>query len=260
MKKLITFAGVALMLAACANEETIIESGQIALSLNASTDVEVSAATRAVTNLTDEEAANYNIQVFQGDVKRLEPVKYDAFKTTKMVYPIGSDYTVTAESCTEEEARTANQNWGQVRYAGVSEPFAIRTNETTATTVTCRMANAKVSIMYDETFKEVFTEYSVSVHALGDEGRKCSFTSSATFESPVAYFNVTGATPKIVCEVSANFNGNNKTSTLEIDMAAAKWYKVTVKTSAAGKINLSSISVDDTVTEENQECPVNPYE
>ena len=50
-----------------------------------------------------------------------------------------------------------------MRYFGTSAPFEVRTNEISNVKVTCTMANAKVSIAYDEVFAQVFNGYTVEV-------------------------------------------------------------------------------------------------
>lgn len=49
-----------------------------------------------------------------------------------------------------------------------------------------------------------------------------------------------------------------RTATQTIQLEAAKWYKLNIKTSASGRIDMG-ISVDDTVEEKPQDVEVNPY-
>lgn len=151
MKKLLALAGIALIAAACTNnDEPVQECGQINLTLENSTAPEIEVSTRTVTDLTETDAKDYNIQVLQNDNVKLESTNFLTFKNTTFIFPIGSGYTVTAESCTEEVGQSANDGVGQIRYFGTSAPFEVRTNEISNVKVTCTMANAKVSIAYDE--------------------------------------------------------------------------------------------------------------
>lgn len=54
------------------------------------------------------------------------------------------------------------------------------------------------------------------------------------------------------------YKGNVRTATQTIQLEAAKWYKLNIKTSASGRIDMG-ISVDDTVEEKPQDVEVNPY-
>ena len=157
MKKLLALAGIALIAAACTNnDEPVQECGQINLTLENSTAPEIEVSTRTVTDLTETDAKDYNIQVLQNGNVKLESTNFLTFKNTTFIFPIGSGYTVTAESCTEEVGQSANDGVGQIRYFGTSAPFEVRTNEISNVKVTCTMANAKVSIAYDEVFAQVF--------------------------------------------------------------------------------------------------------
>ena len=144
MKKLLALAGIALIAAACTNnDEPVQECGQINLTLENSTAPEIEVSTRTVTDLTETDAKDYNIQVLQNGNVKLESTNFLTFKNTTFIFPIGSGYTVTAESCTEEVGQSANDGVGQIRYFGTSAPFEVRTNEISNVKVTCTMANAK---------------------------------------------------------------------------------------------------------------------
>ena len=157
MKKLLALAGIALIAAACTNnDEPVQECGQINLTLENSTAPEIEVSTRTVTDLTETDAKDYNIQVLQNGNVKLESTNFLTFKNTTFIFPIGSGYTVTAESCTEEVGQSANDGVGQIRYFGTSAPFEVKTNEISNVKVTCTMANAKVSIAYDEVFAQDF--------------------------------------------------------------------------------------------------------
>ena len=64
----------------------------------------------------------------------------------------------------EPEAESANDGWGQRRYAGQSASFAIKPGETTKVGVGCTVANAGVEVVFDETMAHHFTtSYSVTI-------------------------------------------------------------------------------------------------
>ena len=126
MKKLLALAGIALIAAACTNnDEPVQECGQINLTLENSTAPEIEVSTRTVTDLTETDAKDDNIQVLQNGNVKLESTNFLTFKNTTFIFPIGSGYTVTAESCTEEVGQSANDGVGQIRYFGTSAPFEV---------------------------------------------------------------------------------------------------------------------------------------
>lgn len=261
MKKLLALAGIALIAAACTNnDEPAQECGQINLTLENSTAPEIEVNTRTIKDLTETEAKEYNIQVLQDDNVKLGATNYLTFKNTTFIFPIGSGYTVTAESCTEEDGKSANDGVGQVRYFGTSAPFEIKTNEISNVKVTCTMANAKVSITYDEVFAQVFTGYTVQVSTEADPSRVITFGSDSKCNSTydAAFFNIDSQNPNLKCVVSGTYKGNVRTATQIIPLEAAKWYKLNIKTSASGQIGMG-ILVDDTVEEKPQDVEVNPY-
>lgn len=261
MKKLLTLAGIALIAAACTNnDEPAQEYGQINLTLENFTTPEIEVDTRAITDLTETEAKDYNIQVLQNNNVKLEATDYLTFKNTTFIFPIGSGYAVTAESCTEDVAKTANGGIGQVRYFGTSAPFEVKTNEVSNVKVTCSMANAKVSINYDEVFSNVFTDFTVAVSTEAEPSRVMTFDSNGKCNSTydAAFFNIDSQNPNLKCVVSGTYKGNVRTATQTIPLEAAKWYKLNIKTSASGQIDMS-IAVDDTIEEKPQDVEINPY-
>ena len=100
------------------------------------------------------------------------------------------------------------------------------------------MANAKVSIAYDEVFAQVFNGYTVEVSTEAEPSRIITFDSNG--------------------KCNSTYKGNVRTATQTIQLEAAKWYKLNIKTSASGRIDMG-ISVDDTVEEKPQDVEVNPY-
>lgn len=261
MKKLLALAGIALIAAACTNnDEPVQECGQINLTLENSTAPEIEVSTRTVTDLTETDAKDYNIQVLQNGNVKLESTNFLTFKNTTFIFPIGSGYTVTAESCTEEVGQSANDGVGQIRYFRTSAPFEVRTNEISNVKVTCTMANAKVSIAYDEVFAQVFNGYTVEVSTEAEPSRIITFDSNGKCNSiyDAAFFNIDSKNPNLKCTVSGTYKGNVRTATQTIQLEAAKWYKLNIKTSASGRIDMG-ISVDDTVEEKPQDVEINPY-
>ena len=138
------------------NEEE--EMGDFALTLTGET-----APTRSTTTvITEEDAKNFLITIYKGS---------DVYRPTARLKDVntrlsaGYGYSITAESCSEEEAITVNDGWGQRRYAGISESFSIKAGQTTAVSVGCSVANAGVEVMFDPSVPDYFTtSYNVTIH------------------------------------------------------------------------------------------------
>ena len=125
-------------------------------------ELSLGSATRATsTVISKEEADNYWVTVYKGqDISREKTRLKDFNKRLSAGY----GYIVEAESCLEPEAESANNGWGQRRYAGQSASFAIKPGETTKVGVGCTVANAGVEVVFDETMAHHFTtSYSVTI-------------------------------------------------------------------------------------------------
>lgn len=260
MKQYLSLLLAAMLMTACSNdnEPGIIEYGTISLALSA--DKEVSVTTRADA-ATPTELANYLITIKQGAETKLEPTKYsDKFgEGSTMTYETGTGYTLTAESCTEALAESANDNWGTARFADTSDAFSITSGNATPVALVCSMQNARVSVNYNETFKSVFTDYTVEVHETSASSRTLTFQSDATTSGPYAYFNI-DANPQLTYVIKGKFNGSEvrelKTGTCIL--AAKQWSKLNISADSNGQISLS-ITIDTAVTEIDEEINVNPY-
>ena len=169
-------------------------TGRFALTLDADNiNVEVE-DTRA--GLSAEKAANYNICLYQGENQLWTSTKkYSDLDASDYLLGIGTGYSVTAESCTEEEAETTNEGWGCKRYAGKSEPFAIEASKTTPVTVNCTATNGGLCVVFDKSFTDTFGRYEVSIE--DERGLKFDATNKSTFDADdnrtggaVAYYNL----------------------------------------------------------------------
>lgn len=103
--------------------------------------------------------------------------------------PVGF-YTVSAENITETESLTSPDKWGQVRYAGTSgQKEVVAGLNPTRFSLTCRMVNTAVSVVFGENIDKHFKDYSITAYTV--ETRKLEYTPSNTVgENPVVgYFN-----------------------------------------------------------------------
>ena len=258
MKK-VTYLLLTALLAACSNntdnDPQPVEYGTISLGISNDESVTVSPREAA----TPEVLANYNITVKQGEDQKYNG-KYSTLTTT---YPAGTNYTVSAESCTDDEALTANSNWGQARYFGQTEnSFEIKANENTAVAFTCTMTNTKVCVIWDPTISDnsFFSEYSVQLWEASNVSRSCTFGSTSVEDNPVAFFNI-DSDPQLTGTVSYKFGGVSKTATISpITLKAKDYNKLTVKASGSNGGIALTITIDDTTTPVSTDIDINPYQ
>lgn len=263
MKKRYFFAAAGLMmLAACTNNDEPQVEQYGTISLGMSSDISVS--TRATT-LDAAQLANYQIAINQsGTADAIKEGTYASLFNTgnTMTLKTGTGYTLTAASCTDAEAESANENKGQMQLKGTSSSFAVNANQTTNVTVACTVANATLSVMWDSSITSqasVFSDLKAEIYENSNASRKFTFTNN-TSTDPKPWFNI-DRDPELQGTISYKFNGTAKSYTFSgIALAAAKHVKLTISASANnGQISVS-ITVDDTVTDDDQSITTNPYE
>lgn len=259
MKKMIFMAVAGFMsLASCSNsdEPQVEQFGTISLGMSA----DITVSTRTVTSLTPEQLADYQITLKQGEEIKKNGTYSTLFQGgNTMIVNTGTGYTLTAASCTDDVAESANNNQGQVQYKGTSEAFTVNANQNTDVAVKCTVANAQVSVTWDSSIanSSAFTDLKAEVYENSKESRKFTFTNSDT--DPHPFFNI-DSDPKLVGTITYKFNGNEKNYTIKgIALAPAKHIKLAISASTnSGQITVT-ITVDDTVEEENHPIEINPY-
>lgn len=260
MNKYISFLILAAAMTACSNdhEPIVTEYGNISLDIGSETEVTVNS--RAATTLSPEDAAGYYITIKKDGNIKLAPTQYSALTTDKLAYPAESGYTVTAESYNPANADFGNSDWGEVRFAGISNPITIIAHQDNPVTIPCKMCNAKASVSFDQTFVSAFTNYSVEIYESSNAARTLTFDTTTALDK-AAYFNI-DSDPEITYTVKGQFNGTDEVKTLTTSTAtltASKWVKLNVKANENGKVTLS-ITVDNSVIETPIDVPVNPYQ
>lgn len=268
MKKLLLpLAVMAVSLNACISEDfpelnnsnqsqsTEYGFGTIRLGVDADNSVVV----RNVSDVNEAELGAYNITVKQGEETKKSGKYSELFTNNTMTLAAGTNYTITAESCTEEEAAPVGEA-GKARYLGTSSQFTVSANQNTPVEVTCTIANAQVSIIWSDAFKtnSAFSNCKVVYYASEKEGRQ--FTSTQGAESNLEpYFNV-GEDTKLVGTISYSFNGTEKAADLTaIPLAAATHVKLTIGIDESNGQITVTVKKDDTVTDDNKFQDINPY-
>lgn len=205
------------------------ENGYIDLSLTRGV------ATRATTStITQEEAGNFLVSIYKGS----EPYRSTVLlKNLEKNLPAGGGYSIKAENCDEQTAITANDGWGQKRYAGISGQFRIESGRTTKVSISCSVVNSGLTFTFDESVKSLGS-YSMTVT---DGNRQIVFDS--TTDGKIAYFNVPAeGTKDVTYHLVAG--GIDKEGTLALSMAKLK--NLTIANPTEGSLDLS-ITYDDTM-------------
>ncbi len=255
MKKVTILLLTALM-TACSNntdnDPQPVEYGTISLGIGNDESVTVSPRAAA----TDDELADYTIKILQNSEQKNTFVYKN--RPNPITVAAGAGYVVAAESCDEYAAESANENWGQARYAGASSSFEVKANQDNVATLTCSMANMQVSVTWDSSIANTdkFTDYSLTMQKSTNASRTLTFNSSTTDKS--AFFNVE-ASATLTGTISYTFNGQPKSASItSIALVAKKHAKLTVKASDTGALTLV-ITIDKSVTEKPLEETINPY-
>ncbi len=101
--------------------------------------------------------------------------------------PVGM-YTVKAENVTEEASLTQPDEWGQVRYAGSSATKEVKVGAMTDFSFTCSIVNAAVSVVFDSSIADYFTDYTVTAYATEDRQLVYNQTNTSSETPIVGYF------------------------------------------------------------------------
>ncbi len=172
MRKLISYSSSILLLVAafsCQKHEVESATGMIYLSLENSPVVEV------VTRASDVEVDDFRVYVTSSE----KSYSYFYNEMAGGVVVSSGMYTVAAENVSEAVSLSSNSNWGQPRYYGQSEEKQVGgKSEATEFSLTCTMANAALSVAFDETIVRNFLDYTVVAYT--DDSRKLEYNSGNT--------------------------------------------------------------------------------
>lgn len=246
-----------LSFAACSNEENPLlseEMGEIRFSVVDTTEVKIT--TKASLNFDVDE---FKVSLSRGDEPIFTNKRYGDIEGSTMNCSASPDYVLTVESCTEAEAESANQGWGQARATG-KEEFAVAANESKTVTVNCGLANSSVSVDFSDYITSMYTSYSIELHATDATSRTFTFDkSNYTFKT--AYFNVGESGRKLDYTVTLPSFEKPYTGTLTLEPSQS--YKLSVKvegedTSTTAKLE---VTVNGTLLKEEILTEgINPYQ
>ena len=238
----------------CTNDEDPIPSnatGEIRFSVVDTTAVEIT--TKAPFGL---DVNKFKVNLTRGNEPVFSGIYGDIAGETRTC-SAGSDYMLTAVSCTEAEAESANSGWGQARVYG-EKSFAVVAGETDTVTVECGLVNSSVDVDFSDFIKSTYKEYSVEIHT--DEPYRSFTLNKANHNVKTAYYNVGESGRTLYCTV--NLPGFEKPFRDTVEMVPSRSYKLMVKViGEAGDMSASlDIAVDNTLQEVNKPESINPYE
>ena len=244
-----------LSFSACTNEENPLlseETGEIRFSVVDTTDVEIT--TKASLNFDVNE---FKVSLSRGDEPIFTNKRYGDIEGSTVTCSASPDYVLTVESCTEAEAESANQGWGQARATG-KEEFTVAANESKTVTVNCGLANSSVDVDFSDYITSMFSAYSIEIHATDATSRTFTFNEN-NYQFKTAYFNV-GEKRELTYTVT--LPSPYKVYTEKLEIAPSKSYKLSVKVGGEGtSTNVTlGITVDGTLLDEiSLTEKINPY-
>lgn len=205
------------------------------------------APTRSTTTtISPEEAKNFLITVSKGEEIIRGPQTLGAMD---MRFPAGQGYKVYAESCTESDAESNNNNWGQKRFTG-SADFGIIKGETTKVKVGMSVVNASLCVIINPSLSNYFRKSCTVTLSEADRGLIWNYDNAGKTEDgvstdgQVAYFNVNeGETRTIHYTIIVANDNNTLTKEGTVSLSRAKMVRLNLAYDS-GFFNLA-INVND---------------
>lgn len=223
--------------AACSNEENSLlseETGEIRFSVVDTTEVEITTKASHYFDVNE-----IKVSLSRGNESIFSNKKYGDIAGSVITCSASPDYVLTAESCTETEAESANQGWGKARVSG-KETFAVVANESKTVTVNCGVANSSVSVDFSDYITSMYTSYSVELHATDAASRTFTFDkSNYTFKT--AYFNVSESGR--VLAYTVNLPNLEKPYPGTLTLEPSKSYTLSVKVEGEGSTATATLGI-----------------
>ena len=199
--------------------------GFLSLSLDIDTDIED--LTRATT-VDQADYSAYNVALYRGETQ-LWKTTYDRFVSDVAFNRIpAGEYVIEVESCTAEDA---DNGAGKMRMYG-SESVTVEAGKTSDASVSCTMANARVTLAMSPEFASAIVEGSIGA-SVTDGVRKIAISGidQQHLLERAVYFNVDLPSGKTVTfTVTAGIAENQKLKTFElpVTLKPGVWNKVTL--------------------------------
>ena len=260
MKKgitLIALASALLLGSGCSlqNSQKNIE-GNVVLRISEDNDIQLQTKAGDLSWATD----SYLLKITnKKDPDFLREGTYGQFRAPFLL-PSNLDYVLQARNCEDADALLANNGRGVGLFAG-DTTFLVNPGETSSVSCICRMKNARVSVAYDERFREMFKDVTVSVSNSADETRVVDFDKNTNHDkvADYAYFNINGTSANITVKVSATRNDDVvKEYTHNYTIKPKYWTKINFTSNFVGGQADFLITVDETVIGEDVALTVDP--
>lgn len=260
MKKgitLIALASALLLGSGCSlqNSQKNIE-GNVVLRISEDNDIQLQTKAGDLSWATD----SYLLKITnKKDPNFLREGTYGQFRAPFLL-PSNLDYVLQARNCEDADALLANNGRGVGLFAG-DTTFIVNPGETSSVSCICRMKNARVSVAYDERFREMFKDVTVSVSNSADETRVVDFDKNTNHDkvADYAYFNINGTSANITVKVSATRNDSVvKEYTHNYTIKPKYWTKINLTSNFVGGQADFLITVDETVIGEDVALTVDP--
>lgn len=173
--------------------------------------VENSPVVETVTKAGEEDVNtdNFTVYIVSTDASHSESDTYANYQAKGTIKVPAGNYTVSAENVTDAVAHPAEPlGWGQPRYYGISEEKPVTAGPVpTPFEVTCRMANTALSVVFDASVEEYFSDYQVVAYV--DEGRKLTYDEQTT---TIGYF---GSGKNLYYDFSGTYKKDSQTKTIK---------------------------------------------
>lgn len=247
-----------LSFASCSNEENPMfdGTGEIRFSIVDTVEVEVTTKASLDLNVND-----FLVNLSRGNTPIFSNRKFGDIAGSSITCSASPDYSLTVESCTEAEAESANQGWGQVRVTG-REEFELKSGETKTIEVVCQQANASVSVDFSDFVTSMYKNYSIKIYATDAASRTFTFD-ERNYGFKRAYFNVGESGREMKYEVTLPSFKQPYTGTLTEPLEPSKNYKFSVKvkgedtnTTVTLGVTVDGKLLEEIILKEN----INPYQ
>ena len=245
-----------LLFSACSDSDNPTlsnETGEISFSVVDTT--EVNNLTRAS---LDVDVNEFKLSLTRGNYSVFSNKRYGDIIGTSFLCAARPDYSLTAESCTEEEAESANDGWGQFRVAG-KQVFAVVANQSKTVTVNCGLSSSSVNVEFSDFVVSTFTNYSIELHAIDAYDRKLTFDES-NYSSKTAYFNVGESGRELAYTVTLPALETPYSGILNLEPSKNYELSVKVQNEGTSETAILGITVDGALLEEKILTEkINPY-
>lgn len=263
MKKTILSAMMfAALFASCSSNEDFEGYGKIAVNVDNDLTVGTVQTREATTVSGTDELNKYTYTVSRTSSTSTWSGDYSYI--TGANFAAGTDYYLEAENCTAAAAKTANSNYGQLRvYGKTANAFSITAGQTTSVSLTCTVANSKVSVIRDNSLSSYFSACTINVGDGTNDGQRMLefgeesigyFDAGVALKYSISATLTSGSTVTYAGTVNLK-NADSSTNVTE----AAKWYKITVKASPTNGTIGISLSVDSSTTDVTTDVDIDPY-